>query len=512
MEKWQDDLNKKSLAVIRRSSQGQKENTSAETQDREMREYAGYHGLDLCDQRVFPIIETGYNRDKRTKYREIIQFAIKNDIRHILFYVSSREARNLSDLEDNERLIREGKIIVHHVAERKVYWRGTSDTDFTSRELMGVVHKGESRANSTRTKATAKTKALNGHWPYRHTPLGYRHSKKVDQNGIPIKGTSTLVVDPDARNVRLVQREFELRAQNHSYQQIRKMTLAEGIVPPQMRKSYSHTSIEKRLKNPLYRGYFYLTGDPARYKGAHDLIIPSSILKAVDGSFSGPRTRVIDPERGIFKGWVRCSHPECQRPLTFDPKEKTLKSGEKVEYLYYRCTNSRKIHSKGQSIQEADLFKQFEPAVDSLAITPEFAKRIADALNETHEKQKAAIRKQMEGARLELDRIRTERAGAVRLYAGGKIKESEFNIVSKDLEKSEDHLMNEIERLNLTISDEGMVSVRKVFELAINAKELYKSMSREDRLEYLKEVCSNPTLDGLTLQYQYLAPSLIFLK
>jgi hypothetical protein len=68
------------------------------------------------------------------------------------------------------------------------------------------------------------------------------------------------------------------------------------------------------------------------------------------------------------------------------------------------------------------------------------------------------------------------------------------------------HYENEIERLTLTISDEAMVSVKKVFELAINAKELYKAMNREDRMEYLKMVCSNPTLDGLTLQYQLQSP------
>ncbi|MFN8945108.1 MAG: hypothetical protein ACK5WZ_10855 [Pseudobdellovibrionaceae bacterium] len=51
-----------------------------------------------------------------------------------------------------------------------------------------------------------------------------------------------------------------------------------------------------------------------------------------------------------------------------------------------------------------------------------------------------------------------------------------------------------------------MISVQKVFELAINAKTLYKSMSRENRLEYLKTVCLNPTLDGLTLEYHLQSP------
>ena len=66
--------------------------------------------------------------------------------------------------------------------------------------------------------------------------------------------------------------------------------------------------------------------------------------------------------------------------------------------------------------------------------------------------------------------------------------------------------MNERERLSLSISDEAMISVKKVFELAINSKERYRSMGREDRLEYLNKVCSNPTLNGLTLQFQLQSP------
>ncbi len=40
----------------------------------------------------------------------------------------------------------------------------------------------------------------------------------------------------------------------------------------------------------------------------------------------------------------------------------------------------------------------------------------------------------------------------------------------------------EIERLSLEINDAAMVNVQKVLELAINAKSLWKSMDRQERL------------------------------
>jgi len=51
-----------------------------------------------------------------------------------------------------------------------------------------------------------------------------------------------------------------------------------------------------------------------------------------------------------------------------------------------------------------------------------------------------------------------------------------------------------------------MSSVKEVFELAINAKLLWKKLNRQERLEYLKRVCSNQTLDGLTVSYQLEKP------
>ena len=508
MEDWKKDPNKRALAIVRRSSTGQKDNTSAETQEREIRDYAARYGLELLP--IEPIIETAFKSKKRTKYHALMNRAQKENVRHILFFVSSREARNLGDLEDNEELIRSGKIVIHHVSEGKVYWSGTPDSDFTTRGVMAVLNKGESQANSTKIKAAYKTKAINGWWPYNHTPLGYIHKKDRDKSGNAIKGTAIVVPDHDIANVKLAQREFELRAQGHSYDVIRQMNLDAGLVPSGQIKTYHRSSIEKRLKCSFYWGTFQLAGEPTIYRGKHELIIPAQTLKAVksinDGHGVKLRKNVANGE-DLFRGWLMCNHPDCQRQMTYDPKTKIIKgTGEKKVYHYYRCSNSRRVHMKLVNISEEKIWDQFEPAVEALTISQEFANDITAALNETHEKQKAAIKKQMEGYRVELRGLEGKEDSAYQDLKKGLLDETSYQRQIDRVRKDRQHFENEIERLTLTISDEAMVSVKKVFELAINAKELYKSMNREDRLEYLKKVCSNPTLDGLTLQYQLQSP------
>lgn len=506
MNSWQDNPNKKAFALVRRSSAGQKDNTSADTQIREIINYCARNGLELV--RTEPFIETAFKQSQRTKYYACIEEALQSNIKHIVFFASSRESRNLSDIEHNEKLVKEGRLIIHHVSEGKVYWEGTPDGEFTNREIVAVMNKNESRGNATKMKAAYKTKALAGWWPYRHTPLGYIHQKRRDEYGNGIKGTAQLVPDPDCRKVKLVQREFELRAEGLSYSDIRQKVIFEGLVPPSMLKSYSKQGLEKRLKNPLYRGYFYLCGESVRYEGKHQLIIAADVLRLVDASFGKSRVHKTKNPAAVFTdGWIRCAHPECQRQLTYDPKTKVIKSTGAVKtYHYFRCTNSRGIHSKLVNWTEEKLWEGFEPAVVALAITPEFAKDIADALNETQEKQKSAIKKQMAGFRLELEALRTERGNAVRLFASGKIIESDYNKFVKEIENREDHYVNELERLNISISDAGMISIKKVFELTINAKTLWKSMEHTERLEYLKKVCSNPVLDGLTVRFELKKP------
>ena len=61
-------------------------------------------------------------------------------------------------------------------------------------------------------------------------------------------------------------------------------------------------------------------------------------------------------------------------------------------------------------------------------------------------------------------------------------------------------------RFRLLKSDSGAIALEKMFELAINAKTLWNEMDRLERVELLKKVCSNPTLDMLTVQYQMKKP------
>ena len=508
MSDWKLDLNKRAVAIVRRSSQGQKENTSAETQQRDIRAYCEKHGLEIV--KLESIIETAYKGEDRKKYRALMLFAQAQGIKHILFYIGSREARNLTDNEDNERLIKEDKLIIHHVSDNKVYWKGSPDSDFLNRDLIAAVNKHQSRENGTKMKASYRTKAEAGWFPYRHTPLGYIHTKDKDAIGNPIKGTAKVSPHPDPAIVQLVQAEFHLRSQGYSYEAIRAKNLSDGIVPDKKAKTYSHHAIEGRLKNPLYWGYFFLTGDEKRYEGKHSLIIDPKILKAVKAINEGRivrRSKVANGE-DIFRGWLSCGHPGCKRAVTYERKEKKLKStGEAKIYHLYRCNNnSKNVHPQKVYLSEDKIWEQLEPAVDSLSITQDFANDIAAALNETHAKAQAAIKKQMEGFSAELRKLEGREDEVYTDLKRGVLDEVGYQRQIERVRDERRHYEEEIKRLTLAIGDEAMVSVKKVFELAINAKSLWNTMERKEKLAYLDRVVFEPKLNGLSVEYQLQKP------
>ena len=124
--KPENETNKSAIAILRVSSRKQADNTSHDGQEREVLAYAKANGLIIAENCKFRISESAKNSDDRKQYKQAIRYALKNRIRHVLFYMSDRESRNLTDLEDNEKLVKLDKLVIHHVQDRRVFHAGSS--------------------------------------------------------------------------------------------------------------------------------------------------------------------------------------------------------------------------------------------------------------------------------------------------------------------------------------------------------------------------------------------------
>ena len=220
-----------------------------------------------------------------------------------------------------------------------------------------------------------------------------------------------------------------------------------------MRKKYSRHGIEERLKNPLYWGYFYVVGNSARYEGKHEKIIPDETLKVVAAINSGngcKRKTSVSPLDDIFRGWLYCGHSACQRLVTYEKKEKTLKStGEAKVYHLYRCSNSRRIHDRKTYISEDKIWAQFAPVLENLVINEEFANDVRKALNEDYETQNGQAAANMESCKKTLKELDEKEDATYDDMKRGLLDETQYQRRIRRVRDERDECKERFERLRL---------------------------------------------------------------
>lgn len=492
--------NKKALGILRVSSSGQKEGVSHETQDKFIRQYCRDQGFDVVD--VVPIIESGKDSENRKKYNALIKRALVEEIHNVIFYTFDRETRNLTDVETNEKYIRVGLLSLHYALDRKVMDQNSPDSDFFMRDVQAVTSKHYSRVLSTKVTDAMQMKAEMGWYPSNSPPLGYSTWREKDAYGRERKIMAIVVPDPDVRNIKVVQREFELRAQGFTGAYIHAKVIEEGLVAHLKKNQYHFASVHERLTNPFYWGRF--RWQDKEYEGKHELIIPPEHLKKVADSFG--RKHYLRKPKGIFAGgWLRCATPECDCSVIYDPKQK-YKSEEL--HKYYHCSNGRKVHRsmKGMNVREEDLWNQFGEMVGGITITKELAAEIAAALNESKEKAREATKREIASYKTAIADLESRRRLAFDLFVKDKVSEGDYRLQADHLESQQKEYTELLEGAQLRLTDVVCETAKSILELSTNAKSLWLSKTPEEQRADLDKILSNYSLDGVTVRYQYKPP------
>lgn len=503
---WRDyALNNKALAIIRRSSHRQEDNSSAEVQEEEIRKFCDFLGLKLV--RLESIIESAKDANNRPKYNALKNWAVDNKVSHIVFYMMDRDTRNFTDMEINANLIKKSDIVFHYAKDLKTLDKYNIDSEFLSTSVNTLTNKDLSMKISIKVNDSMDAKARSGWFPNNHAPLGYMHLHPTDEAGREKKRGTIIVPDKDERKVRLVQSEFALKAEGYSLEMIRTKNLEMGLVPVEMKHRYSRHGIEDRLKNPFYWGQFRWKGEI--YDGKHELIIPAEILrkvKSLEGKSNAGRKGKHTGSGFFSGGWIRCGHPECGLMLTYDPKTKNKGEANEKVHHYYRCANSRGIHRPLTYVKEAEMFEQFESALESIVIPRQWVDELVAEFEKYQDGSKQKLKNEFALLRERLGKVELKEEQNFDLLGDGIITQEEFKGRKQKLSAEREQLQIEIEKYTLKSHDNLAMTAKRVFELAINAKDLWKKGTPEERRKVLELLCSNPTLEGSTVRYDLKKP------
>lgn len=505
----------KAILLCRISDAKQNDGFSLEAQEKHGEAYCKERGLDLVEKFIFT--ETASKNSNRHKFKKVLAFlnshALKNKgCIHLVVEKPDRLSRNFSSKEQIQILVMSGHLKVHYHRDKRIFDQNCSPADIFNDDIQTAVSKYQALNISRESKKGMNEKASQGWFPSR-APYGYINKREPSlSGGNRGRGISTIIVDPDAKMVKMVQKIYELRAtRNLSFKEILKYIREENMIPSG--KTLSKTGIEGILKNKFYGGTFIWQGE--EYKGNHELIIPRKHFKAVHDV--DKRTYSRKPS-GLLSGFLTCSTPRCGCHILYDPKVKILKSsGEKRTYHYYHCSDGRGIHKdQGQrqiNISQRKLLDKFSKPVSEISIGEELAKAVSKALKKAHDKTILAHKRNMEGYRVVIKQTEAEEDKAYELLSLEIIDQPTYRRQIKAIRIKKRQYENLLEEGQVSISTKFYETSDTILELAKSAELFWKEGTDEEKLKFLKKILSNQVLnstgenvDDLTIEYDLIGP------
>lgn len=488
MDEWPRS-NGRAIAFIRVSTKKQVETVSFDTQEAEVRDYCKKNNLELVE--VVKIAESAKDSMRRDLYHEAVRNSFKKKLVHHLYYMSDREARNMTDVETNEAYVRAGKIVVHYVRDKKVLHQGSSESDFLMRDFNSVINKNFSRQIAAKVKDAMAQKAEQGWYPSNRPPLGYKTHRQSRRS------KAVIVPDPNEQNINQVRREFQLKASGYSYQQIADIIKIEGF-----KNTCYASAIEKRIKNPFYGGSFYWEGH--LYKGNHELIIDNSTyLKVLDSI--GVRGTKAQKEHPLAHGFLKCKSCGCY--ITYDPKiKKNKKTGLERTYHYFRCSNGKRAHSSLKSVKEDLIWTGLEIALDTITIPDSFALQLSEALNESVLKSQQSFKRRLDELNAERSRYEEDEDNLMDHLLKKVVDEESYKKQLLKIRANKERICTQIKVSQEQSQSVMLETAQSTIELARDAKLLWKHMTGEERVELLEIVLSNRELDGVNVCFEIKKP------
>ncbi len=488
---------RKALGIVRVSSRKQSDNNSPEIQREGIEAYAKALQLELTS--VVVIEESAKDSGTRFKFHEALQGARKARIRHLIFWVWDRIARNYTDVERLEEQVREDLFVLHLANDRRVLFAGSTDSEWLTADINTLTSKHYARELRRRAIESMAAKAQEGWYPA-HVPLGYRNVRLTTPDGDLKKRGGTVEIIPEGK--KLVRRMVELRVKGFSLLRIAEQVVQEGIVPPRHMRRFqaknAGSRVELVLKDPFYKGEFEWRGKT--YRGKHEPMLTPQEWDTLQETFGKKATYTKRRHNGALAGWLNCADCGCR--ITYDPKKKP--SG--ASFDYYRCANGKHAHERLVYAREEDIFTQFSEALDAIQVNEKMAAQIAEELNASHgQARKMGQQEAAQGGRAlaDLDRREDDLYGDLKR---GLIDEVAYRRQREHLKAEKERLERQLTAAKEDFGRDYLITARMTLELATKAKSLWISRNGHEKRELLEKLLSNPTLSGKTLRYDLKKP------
>ena len=297
----------------------------------------------------FTVAESA-SKEGRRVFNEMIDLALRYDVKHLIFKSTDRMSRNYRDLARIIDLIENYDFVVHFYQTNKVINKNSSHDEKFIIGIEQAVAKHLSDKISHDIKNVNKYKIQKGIY-CGNAPYGYKYDKEHKK----------FVIDKDTEFIlRYIFDEFDTG--KFSFETFRDYLNTNKILAPKGGE-WTKSSIYQLLKNPFYHGEFVHSSQ--LYKGNHEIYYERERFEERLNRIN--KNCVTDRRKNLMAHLQKFVLCECGKFMIPDRKKK--------KYLYYvhKCSH---VNMRQMTISENDLFS----IIDNEIARVSFSLPLADLL------------------------------------------------------------------------------------------------------------------------------------
>jgi len=455
-------LDKQYFSYIRVSTakQGEQGVSLREQQDSIVR-YAQRFNLTIAQS--FEERETAAKRG-RPVFSEIIRLLRKGKANGIILHKIDRGARNLKDWADLGDLIDLG-VEVHFANEGlDLKTRGGR----LSADIQAVVAADYIRNLREETIKGFYGRLKQGLYPL-GAPIGYLNCG----GGKP--------KEPDPVMGPLVTRLFEHYATGqHSLPRL--LTEMYALELRNHRGGrVSLTGLSTILNNPFYAGLIRIRKTGEVFPGVHKPLVSKRLFDRVQQVLRGKTAERVVKHTFAYKQMLKCGG--CGYSLI----------GERQKgHVYYRC-HTAKCETK--TIREESVDEAVMMILRPLQMQPGELRYISNWFKRKRPEQETIHREAVENCKLQLENLRSRMNRLTDAFIDGAIERKIFDARKTSLVLEEANLMEKLKGLEAGC-EQILARIEKILERAKSASGAYKTATREEKRDFVKDLTSNREVNG----------------
>ncbi len=478
----------KAIILARVSTEEQKEaGNSLPAQIERLKRYCKQKGFEIA--KVFSLDESAY-KTKRDDFDRALDYLKSTKEKIVVcFDKVDRFSRNIFDKRVSSLydLAMEDKIELHFASENLVITPNISAAEKFHFGINLGLAKYYSDAISDNVKRVFENKIKNGEWLSK-APMGYINIE--DKNG-------NKDIIPNSTKAHFVVKIFEMYATDNSSMRIirdemEKLGLKSDTKNPQ---PVSVSRIERILINPFYYGTMKIKGKlyPHKYQPLISKELFDKVQQVRAGYHKKPFKYASKPF--ALRGMIKCADCGC----TITPEI------HKGRYIYYRCTNYKRIQDKKIYIREEDLLTPICEILKNIRLTDKKIEEITEDLRKTNEAKNQFHKQSLSVLRNEYDKIEKRISNMADDRFDGSITRNMFDKKLKEYKEKQAGLEEEMTRY--TQADENFyLTANMVLNLAKRAYEIFESSEVAEKRQLLNFLLQNLELKGRKLTFNLKTP------